>query len=92
MSFIYIYIKKKHLHTYLSCIKTKVALKFLNFFFFFFPSENWLDVKGLIQFYQTFCCCCLVLLLFSFLLGLSGFWHKALPVGVCSLECNNNNE
>ena len=44
-----------------------------------------------------------VLLLFSFLsevfsfltglsslLGLSGFWLLALPVGVCSLECNNN--
>ena len=26
--------KKKGLHTYLSCIKTKVATKFLNFFFF----------------------------------------------------------
>ena len=35
--------------------------------------------------------------IFSFLTGLSsllgplGFWHLALPVGVCSLECNNNN-
>ena len=34
---------------------------------------------------------------FSFLTGLSsilgpsGFWHLALPVGVCSLECNNDN-
>ena len=28
--------------------------------------------------------------LFS-LLGPLGFWHLALPVGVCSLECNNNN-
>ena len=29
--------KKKCLHTYISCIKTKVAIKFLyNFFFFFF--------------------------------------------------------
>ena len=59
----------------------------------------------LIYFYQTFCCCCLVLLLFyflskifSFLTGLSsllepsGFWHLALPLGVCSLECNNNND
>ena len=27
----------------------------------------------------------------SSLLGPSGFWHLALPVGVCSLECNNNN-
>ena len=48
--------------------------------------------------------CCLILLLFSFLskvfssltglsslLGPLGFWHLALPVGVCSLECNNNN-
>ena len=55
-------------------------------------------------FYQTFCFCYLVLSLFSFLskifsfltglsslLGPSGFWHLALPVGVCSLECNNNN-
>ena len=25
-----------------------------------------------------------------FQLGPSGFWHLALPVGVCSLECNNN--
>ena len=25
------------------------------------------------------------------LLGPLGFWHLALPVGVCSLECNNNN-
>ena len=24
-------------------------------------------------------------------LGPSGFWHLVLPVGVCSLECNNNN-
>ena len=23
--------------------------------------------------------------------GASGFWHLALLVGVCSLECNNNN-
>ena len=57
----------------------------------------------LIYFYQTFCCCCLVLSLFflsknfSFLTGLSsllgplGFWHLALPVGVYSLECNNDN-
>ena len=36
--------------------------------------------------------------IFSFLTGLSsllgplGFWHLALPVGVCSLECNNNNQ
>ena len=35
--------------------------------------------------------------IFSFLTGLSsllgplGFWHPALPVAVCSLECNNNN-
>ena len=35
--------------------------------------------------------------IFSFLTGLSsllgplGFWHLALPAGVCSLECNNNN-
>ena len=35
--------------------------------------------------------------IFSFLTGLSslqepsGFWHLALPVGVCSLECNDNN-
>ena len=35
--------------------------------------------------------------IFSFLTGLSsllgplGFWHLALPVGVCSRECNNNN-
>ena len=34
---------------------------------------------------------------FSFLTGLSslpwpsGFWLLALPVGVCSLECDNNN-
>ena len=34
---------------------------------------------------------------FSFLIGLSsmlgplGFWHLALPVGICSLECNSNN-
>ena len=55
-------------------------------------------------FHQTFCCCYLVLSLFSFLfkiflfltglsslLGPSGFWLLALPVGVCSLECNNNN-
>ena len=27
----------------------------------------------------------------SSLLGPSGFWCLALPVGVCSLECNNNN-
>ena len=45
-----------------------------------------------------------VLLLFSFLsevftfltglsslLGPSGFWLLSLPVGVCRLECNNNN-
>ena len=36
------------------------------------------------------------LVIFSFLTGLSsllgplGFWHLALPVGVCSLECNND--
>ena len=67
---------------------------------FFFCCCCWL----VIYFYQTFCCCCLVLSLlyflsniFSFLTGLSsllgplGFWHLALPVGVCSLECNNNN-
>ena len=27
----------------------------------------------------------------SYLLGPSGFWLLALPVGVCSLECNNSN-
>ena len=37
------------------------------------------------------------ILLFSLLTGLSsllrpsGFWHQALPVGICSLECNSNN-
>ena len=57
-------------------------LKIILFYFFFF------------YFYQTFCYCCLVLSLFyflskifsfltglSFLLGPSGFWHLALPVG-----------
>ena len=35
-------------------------------------------------------------IIFSFLTGLSfllrpiGFWHQALPVGVCCIECNNN--
>ena len=27
----------------------------------------------------------------SSLLGHSGFWHEALPVGVCSVGCNDNN-
>ena len=64
-------------------------------------------LQFLIFFYQTFCCCCCRLVLslfsflskvFSFLTGLSslrgplGFWRLAPPVGVCSLECNNNND
>ena len=36
--------KKKSLHTSLSCIKTKVAIK-LNFFLFFPPAENRLGAE-----------------------------------------------
>ena len=39
------------------------------------------------------CCCFLVILYISVsLLGPLNFWSLALPVGVCNLECNNNND
>ena len=54
--------------------------------------------------YVYSCCCCLAILLppflskvcsfptgLSSLLGPSDFWCLALPVEVCSLECNDDN-
>ena len=79
-----------------------LSLSFFKDFFFFFTFNLLLSnfLLLLLGFYR----CCIFFIyffflsnIFSFLTGLSsllgplGFWHLALPVGVCSLECNNNN-
>ena len=76
---------------------------FKDFFFFFFFFFTLL----IYFYQTFCCCCLVLSLLyffffflskiFSFFTGLSsllgplGFWHLVLPVGVCSLECNNDN-
>ena len=69
---------------------------FKDFFFFFFLTFNLL-LSNFLLLLLGFIVVVFFFLskIFSFLTGLSsllwplGFWHLALPVGVCSLECNN---
>ena len=69
------------------------------FFFFFFFTFNLLLSNFLLLLLGFIVVVFFFFLsnIFFFLTGLSsllgplGFWHLALPVGVCSLECNNNN-
>ena len=83
----------------MDCSLLYVPQFFLIFFFFFFLlliyflSNFLLLLLGFIVVVFLF----FLSKIFSFLTGLSslvgplGFWHLALSVGVCSLECNNSN-
>ena len=65
-----------------------LSLSFFKDFFFKFTFIKLFVVVA--WFYR----CCIFFFFFPrfslSLLGPLGFWHLALPVGVCSLECDNN--
>ena len=77
--------------------RSLLCIRSFNIFFcilliFSFSLTNFFYCRGLVLLLFL-----ILSIIFSFLTGLSSlprsldFWHQALPVGDCSLECNNNN-
>ena len=73
-----------------------MSLRFYFFYFFYFVDFLFSFIKLLVVIW-VYLCFHFLFKVFSFLARLSSllgplsFWCLALPVGVCSLECNSNN-